>query len=335
VRIRISKQNQRIFFARIKYRSGLGWDALSDICGVSPRTLRDWSKAIYTPSLEISKKLGRFFGVVLPKNIKPLEKYWYIKKYARIGALARQKIYGMLGSKETRRLAGIISQQRRRENPEKYKLLGCNIRKSLKKPLKYSTKLAELFGIILGDGGITDNQVKITLNRKTDREYSIFVKKLVKKTLGEVPSLNLRDNVINVAISGAGIVEELEKFGLKRGNKVFNQVGIPSWIARNKEYAKACLRGLMDTDGGVYFHHHTVRGNKYVNFGLTLSNHSKPLLTGAYRILLANYFSPSISNNKKIYIYNLEEVKRYFKVIGSSNQKHIDRLKLYLKLYKN
>jgi hypothetical protein len=38
--------------------------------------------------------------------------------------------------------------------------------------------LAQLLGVIFGDGGITDTQVKISLNAIADTEYSAYVKYL-------------------------------------------------------------------------------------------------------------------------------------------------------------
>ena len=333
-RLGISKKKQKKFFKTIKTISGLKWSELSILCDVSERTLRDWARAKYTPLYEICNFLGAEFNIDLPSGFRVLNPYWYIKKYARKGALMRQARYGLLGDKETRRKGGLVSQQRRRENPEKYRLLDCNVRKVLKEPLKPSPQLAELFGIILGDGGITKNQIRITLNRKTDRDYAGFVRKLMNKVFKEMPSISKRENVLSLTLSGIGLVEELERLGLRVGSKIVHQVAIPSWILENREYSKRCLRGLIDTDGGVYFHKHKIKGIKYVNFGLTFTNHSKPLIYGANKILNDNDFYPSIVQNKRIYIYNLSEIKRYFKIIKSNNQKHIKRLNFYLNNYK-
>lgn len=314
-------------------RSGLKWTELSALCHISSRTLRDWVRARYTANLMVSQFLSKKFLVNLPTKSEILEPYWYIRKIARRGALARQKIYGLLGNRETRRKGGIVSQQMRRKYPEKYRRLGCIVRKKIK-PLRPSIHLAELIGILLGDGGLTDTQARITLNRTTDHQYANFVSQLMKRILGEKPSVTRRQNVINLTLSGVSYVESLERLGLRRGNKVKNQVVIPSWIVKNRNYSTACLRGLIDTDGGVYFHHHITHGIPYVHLGLTFTNHSRPLIVGAENILKSHGFSPSVTQHKRLYIYNLGEVKRYFLVVKSHNPKHQKRLKKYLKLYK-
>lgn len=333
-RLGISKKSQKEFLKLVKFKSNLKWNELAGICDVSSRTIRDWRKAKYTISYKSGKTLSAVFKIPLPNGFKILRPYWYIMKHARAGAEARQKIYGLLGNRETRRIGGLISQQRRRDNPEKYRLLGCNIRKSIKKPLKHSESLSELVGIILGDGGITNNQIRVTLNRKTDKEYSTFVKKLIYKVFGEQPSINPRENVLNLTVSGVNLVEAVEGIGLRRGNKIKNQVGIPNWIFRNKNFSKLCVRGLMDTDGGVYFHKHKIKGISYTNFGLTFTNHSRPLVNGVIKVLNSYGFMPSLVADKRIYIYDLKEIKRYFGVIGSSNPKHKNRLEVYLNKYK-
>jgi hypothetical protein len=40
------------------------------------------------------------------------------------------------------------------------------------------------------------------------------------------------------------LILTLEKFGLKRGNKVKNNVGIPDWIFNKKTFLESCIRGI-------------------------------------------------------------------------------------------
>lgn len=328
-RIKLSKNQQINFLQTVKIKSQMDWATLGKFCGVTGRTLREWAKVKYTLPKKTAELLNRKFNVPLPKNFKILKPYWYIQKYARQGALARQRIYGLLGNIETRRKGGLVSQVRRKQYPEKYRALGCIVRKQIQ-ALEVSNQLAELCGVLLGDGGITNWQVCVTLNRFDDAEYAAFVLKLMEKVFKIRPYQMIRKNVIVLILSGVALVEELEKFGLKRGNKVANQVTIPDWILTNKNYSKACLRGLMDTDGCVYHHNHVTKGIKYLHLGLNFSNHSRPLLFAVHRGLSKNGIKSSLVEGKGVYIYNLKEVKKYFKVIGSHNPKHINKFKNYL-----
>lgn len=329
-RIKFKKSDQRDFFSSVKEVSGLSWAELASYYGFSERSFRDWARAKFTVPYDIGRKLSKRFGLELPR-FKELPEYWYIAKGARKGGLERHRIYGLVGSIESRRKGGLISQRRRLENPEKYRLLGCKVRKIVK-PLKTSLELAELCGIILGDGGITNTQVKITLNKKTDKDYAIFVSDLVRRVLKERPSTKTYGSVAVVMLSGEGYVEALERVGLRRGNKVKHQVGIPSWILNNKKYSVACLRGLVDTDGGVYFHHHVVSGKRYINFGLSFCSASLPLIHDSQGIFERCGIKVYRATKRKLYVYKMAEIKKYFELVGSSNSKHIRRLESYINM---
>jgi transcriptional regulator with XRE-family HTH domain len=328
-RMQINTFEQRQFFQKIKAQSNLSWKRIALLCNVGDRTLRDWANGKYTPTLSAITQLSKKFSIAVPQyNI--LDPYWYIPNAARRGGYTRYKLYGAPGTIDTRRQAGIKSQLARKNNPEKYRLLNCKIRKQIK-PLTPNTHLAELFGILLGDGGITHSQVKVTLHRIDDAEYALYVAQLMETVFGEKPGIHIRKNVFVLTISGVNYIEALEQLGLKRGNKVKNQIDIPTWILKNTEYARLCVRGLMDTDGGVYFHHHMVNGKPYVNFGLTFTNYALPITNKVYEILKTHNFSPSLVKLKRIYIYKLSEIQRYFSVFGSHNPKHLRRVENYLK----
>ncbi len=329
-RIKFRKSDQIKFFNNVKIISNLSWTKLAYDYKYSPRSFRDWARCEYTVPYDIAMKLAKRFKISLP-NFRELDEYWYVQKGAKKGGLENYRLYGLVGNRESRRKGGLTSQRKRLENPEQYRASGFKMKKIVKVP-KYSIALAELCGVFLGDGGITNNQIKVTLNKKTDKDYTGFVSQLIFRVLKERPSFGIYGSVAILTLSGSGYVEGLEKVGLKRGNKVKHQVSIPQWILNNKKYSIACLRGLMDTDGGVYFHHHTVARKKYINFGLSFCNASFPLIEGAKKILEDNGLKVYMPTKRKLYIYRLSEVKNYFKVIGSSNKKHTDRLKQYLSI---
>lgn len=54
----------------------------------------------------------------------------------------------------------------------------------------------------------------------------------------------------------------------KNGSKIKQKVAIPSWIKKDVNYIKPCLRGLIETDGSIYQDH------KYlmVNFVTVIPN---------------------------------------------------------------
>lgn len=155
-----------------------------------------------------------------------------------------------------------------------------------KKKLKpgQGPKLAELIGLILGDGhlrkesknsgerSISNHYIDICLGKK-EKEIIRNTEGLLKHCLGkEVKKRELNDSeAVSLRVHGVEIVEGLESVGIEPGDKVENQVGVPNWIKEEDQFKKACLKGLIDSDGSIY---NREDGYKVVYF----KNHSKPLL---------------------------------------------------------
>lgn len=328
----LAEKERNQFFDTLLKRSGLGLDSIAIRYGISGRTLRDWRRGKFLPSVKMMQIMARDFRLKLPQ-FKTRAQYWYAIKSARKAALARMALHGPPGTSEGRRKGGLISQQNRRKNPEIYRALGCIIPKTFRVP-KRSKDLAELFGILLGDGSITDGQVRVSLDRFADRLYAAFVARLMKKTLGEKPVRFERESTIELYISGVELVKLLEKLGLCRGSKVAHQVGIPEWIMANHQYAFACLRGLFDTDGGIYIHHHRNKKQRWHNLGWCFTNHSLPLVADSRTILTLAGITPR-GNERRIFLYAVSEIRRFMNTISSSNPKNIAKYQAYMKKFYN
>jgi hypothetical protein len=331
-RVLFKNGDQSPFLQKLKLISGLDIDKLSLLCGVSSKTFRDWMRGKYSISEKSLLILIREFFLSLPDNVEIVDDYWYVSKSAKSGGLKRLALYGPPGTLEGRRKGGINSQIKRKENPEFYRLLGCNLRKKFKinKP---SIEFAEAAGIILGDGAITKNQLRISISSLVDRPYAFFVTNLFYKTFKEKPTLGerLECNTLTLTISGINLIKELQRFGFKQGDKVRNQVDFPSWVWSDIEFQKACVRGLMDTDGGCYFHKHKSNGLFYRNFGMCFTNKSLPLVRSVAKVLMSFGLKFSLVNGgTQIYIYSFEEIKKYFALIGSNNPKNMEKFNSYL-----
>ena len=334
-RIKFSKGEQSKWIKELIKIANLSIDDLAKICGISSRTIRDWRREKFTASEDALLKLSKVFNISLPSSIKIIPDFWYVTKGARKGALKRLKLYGPLGTAEGRRKGGRRSQLRRKLHPELYQ--NCILRKKFFLP-QYSDNLAELSGIILGDGGITNYQLKISLNKETEPEYIEFVTHLIKKIFGEFPKKYYfvshggnKEKVCTICLGGVELIESLKKIGLEKGNKVLRQAEVPNWIKQNKKYSHACLRGLMDTDGCIFYHRHTTKGFLCFNMGLAFTNHSKPLIEFFYKTLLKNGFNVKRKEHE-VYLYRVNEIKRYFEEIGSHNLHHIKRVKDFLEI---
>ena len=160
-----------------------------------------------------------------------------------------------------------------------YKAMGCIVPNTFTYPNKNNPHLAEFIGIVLGDGGITESQVQITLNSIADKMYVHYVKNLIKKLFFYTPSIYKRrdSQATIIIITGINFVFHMKQLGLKIGNKTKQQVAVPSWIINNHTLSNWCVRGLMDTDGGIFTHSYKVNGKKYSYLKLQFSNRSRPL----------------------------------------------------------
>ena len=138
--------------------------------------------------------------------------------------------------------------------------------------LEKNESLAEMIGIILGDGRIRWDptgrhyQLDIILNYVDEREYVLYVKDYLKSLFKIEPKINRQKNDdgtlgkgIYLTIYNKNLIEQLISLGLKSGNKVINQVRVPKWIReenihdnQTKSLVIACLRGLIDTDGSIF-----------------------------------------------------------------------------------
>lgn len=188
---------------------------------------------------------------------------------------------------------------------------------------KHSVRLAEFFGIMIGDGGINNPwQATITLNVIKDRHFALYVKKMIKELFGIIPSsfVYKTSNALRILVNGVSLVDFLVSEGLPRGNKLRAGLKIPPWILKNRQYSYACVRGLVDTDGCMFVHIHAVAGKVYKNIGLTFSSRSPELIGQVAAILEKSGIMPHVSlRGTDIYVYRKGAVERYLKIFGSSN----------------
>lgn len=119
------------------------------------------------------------------------------------------------------------------------------------------------------------------------------------------------------------LTELLLNYGLKRGNKIKNQVGIPEWILENELYSAKCIRGLVDTDGCVFWNKRDKR------IYITFSNSSPKLLNNFKFITSKLELNFAKCGPNHVCLYRRDEIERYIKRVGFSNRKHIDKIKYY------
>lgn len=320
IRLKFLSGQQKKFLNEVSDKSKLSIKALSRIAKIHPRSFRDWKNEKLTMTLMAAQKLGKLFYVDLPEDKKIMIQRWQKAKEiaSRIGGLAHFKKFGSPATLEGRRKGGIKAITNLRRNGftpyvKKYRL-----------PIGFNGKLAEYVGIMLGDGCITPGQCNITLNSVADREYVYFVSQLEANLFGEEPKLYKRKDskALVLYYNSRFMIRYLLGIGLKIGNKVRQQVDVPDWIKNNFYHRIACIRGLMDTDGGVFLHRYEVNGKEYFYRKICFSNKSIPLLVFVRETLEELGFTPKMINNvvnKQVWLYNNTEVMDYLKKVGTSN----------------
>jgi len=322
-RVYLEKGEQARFLREVKERlPHLTWQKIADICGVERHTLLGWRREEWRMSYRTLMRLSRLSGVPTPHILEVVsEKERRRRASAKAGRIVQAK-YGCRFTQEDRRKGGRVSQQQRREHPERYNF--ATTRKVINIPPK-SARLAELVGIVLGDGQITNLQVNVSNNAEKEQEYGHFIAGLFKELFGLDATIGkARKNCSKVIVSSVALVEYLESIGLKRGDKLASGVGVPEWIFASEATMRACVRGLMDTDGCIFLRRQRSHGRERRYLELHFSSHSPALREGMTHMLQALGFTPR-PGRKNVTLYRQREVHRYFEKIGSSNAHHLAR----------
>lgn len=134
-----------------------------------------------------------------------------------------------------------------------------------------SEYLAEFLGLMSGDGYLLIKtgkkkvyRIQITLNSTEDIFYVNYVSNLIFRLFRVNPTKQNRiENALYLNINNKKIAYFVESLGFPIGRKK-NKLKIPGWVFNKKSYVRAFLRGLMETDGSLFFAKRgTYKTNKY------------------------------------------------------------------------
>lgn len=244
---------------------------------------------------------------------------------ARIGGLARQKIYGDLGTPEGRARGGRNSQATHRRLHTGFKQL-----RKVRFPVA-SDLLAEFIGVVMGDGHVGRYQVSICTNSITDSEHATYIYELAKK-LFDVP-IALRkkkeSNALSITISSREVSRFLQQQGIPEGNKIEKGIVIPAWVSSRRSFSNRLMRGLFDSDGCVFVDTHRIEGKIYRNLGIAFANQEPTLLRFFYENLCAIGLSPTQTSRFRVFLRRKRDIEKYFELIGTSNSKHLSRYRTF------
>lgn len=147
-----------------------------------------------------------------------------------------------------------------------------------------------------------------------------FVKPLIEELFGITPRIvfHKTKNEIFIALENRNLVEFLISIGLRPGSKIKNHISIPQFIKKNENLLKACIRGLIDTDGSVF----RMSKKDFDNPRISFKNNNRKLLKDVRSSLVQLGFNPSKIIINQIFISRLEDIKKFTEVIGFNNSKH-------------
>jgi hypothetical protein len=200
--------------------------------------------------------------------------------------------------------------------------------------------LAEVIGIILGDGHVSEIKrgkktrvycIRIAGNSKTDKDYIFrYIPNLFMKVFNEKGSIMTtpNKNCGYFTVYGKNLIEYIKLLGLKSGNKKKNNQGIPDWIKSDKILLARCIRGLIDTDGSI----HKISKNNN-NLRIDFTSKIPQLLIDTHEAFISLDFNPSkIICKSHFFLSRQKEIEKYIEKIGFSNSKNLKR---YMNLKSN
>lgn len=281
---------QKKFLKEIKKMSGLNWTELANKLNISRHTLTfDLREEKSTMPLSIMTRLLEDYPF---QNIEKIKKD-YIKEIL-------EKNWGQ-------------------------KLEGEKNKKTINIP-KESEDLSELFGVILGDGHLERKTLTITGNSNEIEHYNYLSNKFnylfgLNSKIFKVK----KQNSIQLKIHSTELIKFLLKNNFVLGNKIKNKESLPRWIFDKKENMHGALRGLLDTDGGVY-----QKQKKYKRAIIEFQTKSHYIRKDIFEMLRRIGFNPSKSS-VNVRVQNQGEVKRFLAIVGCSNPKNIVRIKHFIK----
>ena len=196
--------------------------------------------------------------------------------------------------------------------------------------------LAELAGIVLGDGSLYVNskhkvrQFVITGHIKNDLKYfREFVLPLLERNFGRKFQLNfdIDSNAIRIKSQKSEVINKIVELGIPVGNKLENNVKIPEWIFSDKDLIKVCIRGLIDTDGSIS--PITGRNYPYIWFVSQIQGLQESF-SRAMKILdfKTSSWSHRANHGSQIYLGAKSMVEKYFNEINFNNPYHKHRFML-------
>ena len=197
-----------------------------------------------------------------------------------------------------------------------------DLKKGIKFPRMMDELLAEEIGVHIGDGTLTTrNRFSVRLN-SNEIDYANYLAELYYRLYNYKPKIFVRGSVCGFEIYSEAIFRFKISLGLPFGKK--SNIDIPDVLreSQNMKLIAACIRGIFDTDGCVYFM------DNFKHSKILIASQSVKLIDSLTFFLDKMGFEPRVYDNgekingKRVVLYGLPMLKLWMEKIGTRNPKH-------------
>ncbi len=205
------------------------------------------------------------------------------------------------------------------------------------------TKLAELYGAMIGDGCLSKyysnyrNKYEfcfmITGHKHDEPYHRNILQPILFRNFGVNGNIRIRKdyNAVLFSTVNKNVFNFFKDLGFPIGLKG-NKLKIPKSILLNNKLSIACVRGIFDTDGTIYNRYSKKYKNHYKRYSyknIQFHMKSKKIIYQIKNILNRNLIGTGKIFNKNNYyglrIYDQASVKKFFRLINPSNVYHKER----------
>ncbi len=176
-------------------------------------------------------------------------------------------------------------------------------------PFKRDGDLAELVGVVLGDGHICSyartEELRIISNSNNPGFVARYAK-IIEKVFNKKPYVRNsgQSNSIRIGIYEKNISDRLK---IPSGARKHLKVAVPIWILKNRKYIVRYLRGLYEAEGSFCIHKPTY------TYKFLFSNKNETMLNNVHFLMKKIGFHPHKSINqiqisKKVEVFGAVEV---------------------------
>jgi len=196
----------------------------------------------------------------------------------------------------------------------------ANNLKKINTPSLDDPRLTEFVGAFLGDGHLSKYAIEFSGNAKLDRNYlTYFIPKLASDLFDMRGTIRVQRNTARLIFYSKRLSEWFtQTFGFRPGRKVDSRARIPERFFSGVSQLSGCVRGCIDTDGGIHKY--------YDHLVVAFFNENRMLLDDVARGFNQLGFTPSFTKGREVWILGRKDALSYMSEVGTSNVKNVFRI---------